>query len=305
MSDRTWFYASQGQQQGPYPEAQLRDLIARGTITPDTLVWSEGMANWQRAGEISGLVSGGAAPPAIPRRGMPGQGMPGQGMPATTGGVAAGQALSIEFGIWAITWRTLLAWISFCVVIPIPWVIVWYCRWMVSCVHVAGRPNLSFTGRALTILWWCLGALVLSICINLTGIRYLGAVMILVQLVLYWLGTKWFVANIASNGQPLGLSFSGSIWAYVGWILLGALSAVTIIGWAWVYTAQTRWFCRNIQGTRRAIVFNGTGLQYLWRMLVAGLVCWLIIPIPWIARWIIRWKASQVALVERGAHFNT
>ena len=28
MSDRSWFYASQGQQQGPYPEIQLRDLIA-------------------------------------------------------------------------------------------------------------------------------------------------------------------------------------------------------------------------------------------------------------------------------------
>jgi len=38
MPSRSWFYASQGQQQGPYPEAQLRDLIARGAIRPDTLV---------------------------------------------------------------------------------------------------------------------------------------------------------------------------------------------------------------------------------------------------------------------------
>src|SRR6202522_1899507 len=118
MSERTWFYASQGQQQGPYSEAQLRELFAKGIVTPGTLLWSEGMANWQRAAEIPGLFSGGWAPPAIPA----------QGMPTTTGGVA-GQALSIEFGIWAITWRTLLAWISFCFVIPIPWVIVWYCRW--------------------------------------------------------------------------------------------------------------------------------------------------------------------------------
>jgi GYF domain 2 len=299
MSERTWFYASQGQQQGPYPETQLRELSAKGIVTPDTLVWSEGMANWQRAADIPGLFSGGVVPPLIP-----GQASSAQGLPATTDGLAAGQALSIEFGIWAITWRTLLAWIGFLFVIPIPWVIVWYCRWMVSCVHVAGRPNLSFTGRALTILWWCLGTLVLSICISLTGIRYLNAVMIVVQLVLYWLGTKWFVANIASNGQPLGLSFTGTIWAYVGWIILGVLSAVTIIGWAWVYTAQTRWFCRNIEGTRRAIVFNGTGLQYLWRVLVASLVCWLIIPIPGIVRWIVRWKASQIALVERGPYSN-
>ena len=50
MASRSWFYASEGQQQGPYPEIQLRDLIARGTVTADTLVWTEGMAGWQKAG---------------------------------------------------------------------------------------------------------------------------------------------------------------------------------------------------------------------------------------------------------------
>jgi GYF domain 2 len=49
MSNRAWFYASGGQQHGPYPEVQLREFIARGTVTPDTLVWTEGMVNWQRA----------------------------------------------------------------------------------------------------------------------------------------------------------------------------------------------------------------------------------------------------------------
>ena len=39
MSDRSWFFASQGQQQGPYPEAQLHDLIAKGIVTAATLVW--------------------------------------------------------------------------------------------------------------------------------------------------------------------------------------------------------------------------------------------------------------------------
>jgi GYF domain 2 len=50
MSNRSWFFASQGQQQGPYPEVKLREFIARGTVTADTLVWSEGMADWQKAG---------------------------------------------------------------------------------------------------------------------------------------------------------------------------------------------------------------------------------------------------------------
>src|SRR3979409_1494587 len=69
MSNRSWFYASDGQQQGPYPEAQLRDLITRGTVRADTLVWTEGMAGWQKAGDIPGMVPGGSGPPSIPQAG--------------------------------------------------------------------------------------------------------------------------------------------------------------------------------------------------------------------------------------------
>jgi hypothetical protein len=79
------------------------------------------------------------------------------------------------------------------------------------------------------------------------------------------------------------------------------LSVITIIGWAWVYTAMIRWFCRNIQGTRREVVFKGTGLQYLWRMVVTVIASSFIIPIPWVMRWLLRWQASQTELVERGA----
>src|SRR5258708_39702430 len=71
MSNQSWFYAADGQQQGPFPEAQLRDLITRGTVGADTLVWTEGMSGWQRAGEIPGLVSGGSGPPAISQAGGP------------------------------------------------------------------------------------------------------------------------------------------------------------------------------------------------------------------------------------------
>ena len=60
MSDRSWFFAFEGKQQGPYPEDQLREFIAKRMIKPDTLVWSEGMAGWQKAGDIPGLLSGGS-----------------------------------------------------------------------------------------------------------------------------------------------------------------------------------------------------------------------------------------------------
>jgi hypothetical protein len=41
-----WFYESGGTQQGPVSETDLDRLLAEGKITPDTLVWREGMAGW-------------------------------------------------------------------------------------------------------------------------------------------------------------------------------------------------------------------------------------------------------------------
>ena len=41
-----WFYESGGSQQGPVSEVELDRLIAEGKITPDTLIWREGMAGW-------------------------------------------------------------------------------------------------------------------------------------------------------------------------------------------------------------------------------------------------------------------
>lgn len=292
MSNRSWFFASQGQQQGPYPEAQFRELIVGGTVGADTLVWTEGMANWQRAGDIPGLLSAASGQPTASYSAGP---------PAGAGILGSG-SLSIDFGIWEFVWRSLALLIGALFVIPLPWILVMYCRWIVSCTHVPARPNLTFTGRPVTVLWWYLGAIVVSVCLGLTGIRYVNALTILIQFGLYWLAIKWFVANIASNGQPLGLSFSGSYWGYLGWNILAALSIITIIGWAWVYTAQLRWLFRHIEGTRREVVFKASGLQYLWRTVVVVFACFFIIPIPWALRWIMRWQASQTVLVERTAY---
>lgn len=42
-----WHYASNNQPQGPVPLSEFRHLINNGTITPDTLVWRQGMPQWQ------------------------------------------------------------------------------------------------------------------------------------------------------------------------------------------------------------------------------------------------------------------
>jgi GYF domain 2 len=284
MSNKSWFFAAEGKQQGPYPEAQFHDFIARGAITPDTLVWTEGMAGWQKAGEIPGLLTASGYPPTL------------------AGGGYGGGTLSIDFGIWEFVWRSIVLFLGLITVIPAPWALVWYIKWIVAQVGVPGRPNMSFVGNALTLVPWYFGFIVLAIIVGVIGSKALSNLLSIAQIALYWLFLRWLIANLASNGQPLGLSFSGSFWAYLGWTLLTVISFITIIGWAWVYAAQVRWICRNIQGTHRQIVFNGTGLQYLWRIIVALLLSSLIIPIPWVWRWLMQWQASQTELVERGAY---
>ncbi len=48
-----WFYeAAPGQQQGPVTDGELNDLVAAGRITQTTLVWQDGMAEWQPLREV-------------------------------------------------------------------------------------------------------------------------------------------------------------------------------------------------------------------------------------------------------------
>jgi uncharacterized RDD family membrane protein YckC len=60
-----WYYVDAGQQAGPVDDAQLDELQRSGRIQPDTLVWREGMANWQAYQEVKPAAPGvaGGAPP--------------------------------------------------------------------------------------------------------------------------------------------------------------------------------------------------------------------------------------------------
>jgi hypothetical protein len=294
MSNRSWFFASQGQQQGPYPEAQLRGFIASGAVTADTLVWSEGMAGWQKAGEIPGLLSGASVPPAF---------APSGGSLTSSAGGHDGEPLSIELGIWEFLARSLLFVIGLVLVIPAPWVATSFYRWIVERLRVPQRPHLGFTGQPGDI-WYVFVIMGLCSYAGLSGVSYLPFILIPLQAFLSWITVRWTVANISSEGRQLPLSFAGSPWGYVGWYVLLYISAITIIGWAWVTTAWLRWICRNITGTKRDIVFNGSGWQVLWRTMAFVLVMALIIPIPWALGWYARWYVSQFALVERTAYAN-
>lgn len=61
------YVAVNNQQTGPFNEEALKQMVAQGTLTPDTLVWKQGMANWSKASEVpevAGLFP--QAPPPIP-----------------------------------------------------------------------------------------------------------------------------------------------------------------------------------------------------------------------------------------------
>ncbi len=65
---KTWFYAINPNQRESAPEGALQSLVAGGILKPETLVWSEGMANWAPASQaLPHLFSGaGAPPPPLP-----------------------------------------------------------------------------------------------------------------------------------------------------------------------------------------------------------------------------------------------
>jgi hypothetical protein len=56
MSEAGWYYAVDGQRMGPVPLEQLRRVASGGQLGADDLVWTQGMADWQPAATIPGLM---------------------------------------------------------------------------------------------------------------------------------------------------------------------------------------------------------------------------------------------------------
>ena len=50
-----WHLAENGQTKGPFPTAQLQQMVAQGGFTRETLVWTQGQDGWKKAGEVGAL----------------------------------------------------------------------------------------------------------------------------------------------------------------------------------------------------------------------------------------------------------
>lgn len=53
-----WYYARNGERQGPVQRAKLQQLARDGWLTADDLVWTSGMPAWAAAGDVPELAGG-------------------------------------------------------------------------------------------------------------------------------------------------------------------------------------------------------------------------------------------------------
>jgi hypothetical protein len=95
-----WYYAKDGQQVGPVDELEFARLVLGVVVTGTTLVWCEGMAQWQpysqvwREGMPDWRSAAPAAPPATPTSGEP---APVAGAPGATPASASPHMASTVF----------------------------------------------------------------------------------------------------------------------------------------------------------------------------------------------------------------
>ena len=67
-NQQAWHVSIDGQSSGPYDSTAIKELITKNKMTVTSLVWSEGMENWQAAGEIDSLnkLFSKPTPPPLP-----------------------------------------------------------------------------------------------------------------------------------------------------------------------------------------------------------------------------------------------
>jgi GYF domain 2 len=283
MADRQWYTAIGGQQAGPYSEEQFRDLIAANRVTADTLVWCTGMDNWTKAGAIPGLMSGAPRPPPLP-------------LPASSAAAAAGaaEALATDVRVWPLIGRSIVVALGQLLILPAPWAVTSYYRWFVGHLQLPGGRRAAFTGRPEDI-WYIF---MLNALLGYAGVinNYLQLATVFLAPLFLLIILRWFVPNLTWQGQTAPLRFTGTYWPMLGWYVLAIISVISIIGWAWVTTAWTRWMCRHVEGGARRLLFTASGWGLLWRSIVFFLSRLVIVPIPWSVHWYVRWLVSQFAV---------
>ena len=216
----------------------------------------------------------------------------------------------IEFtgtGFQALGWSLYYLLLSI-FIIPTAWGAVALYRWLIRNLKLSDGTKASFSGLVEQV--W--GYFVLSMLLgfvpllsrtveNTTTAAYVSyGLSILTLPISALIGLKimrWFIGNIKFNDGTV-TRFVGEYVPYLGWLIFISLSALTIIGWAWVAVAFLRWLFRNVEAGTNKVEFLGSGWGLLWRCILAGLASIFIIPIPWVYLWVFKWIIGNIVITQ-------
>ena len=283
MAWNYYFKDRSGGQNGPVTLEELVILARSGRIAPEALVWAEGGEAMAAAKhpELAAIFAQIATAP-----------------PGVSGPLRA------SFPVWRLFWRSIVFGFAILLILPAPWAGLWFYRWLAGHVALPGGRRLSLQS-GLGECWYIFAGLGLVDYIGpafsqTSGQGAASVVALVLSVLLTVRLIDWFCRSLVVESGGLSLAFEGGFWPYLGWVLLLAISTLSIIGWAWVLKYQIRWLCSKITGTH-AFEFIGEGLSLLWRTLALVVAFAFLLPIPWALRWFAEWYASQIVVTPRVA----
>ncbi|MDF1740216.1 MAG: CD225/dispanin family protein [Verrucomicrobiales bacterium] len=117
-----WYYASNGQQQGPVSQEQLMELFQKGEVKTSDLVWNETMTDWVPFGNVPSLsqaAPAGAAPAQSP---APASAAPASAAPRSAPAAAAASTAPSTGGenIPNYLWQSIVCMVLCCLPLAIP-----------------------------------------------------------------------------------------------------------------------------------------------------------------------------------------
>jgi len=187
--------------------------------------------------------------------------------------------------------------------IPLAWVNAAIARWICQSTAFSDgtTPNFRGTGGEV-VVWHVLLVLLLALQVmmrsaDVTSIAMVFGMSYVVIVGIALMLLKWFVYNVQLN-PGLQLTFTGSFIGLLAWYVVLLASICTVIGWAWVVVAMYRWIAQNTKGQGIAIDFRASAVEFLWRGIafIAGSL--LIVTIPFLLVWFMRWMIGQFVLIR-------
>jgi hypothetical protein len=198
----------------------------------------------------------------------------------------------------------LLSVVAALVIVPLAWVTAAAARWFCRHTRFSDATTIEFRGTGgEAVVWHAFFVLIVAgqqfllreVAGDPTGMLlvFVSGYVLLVYILLMLI--KWFVYNVKIEPGP-AMSFNGSYLALAGWQLLNLALLCTLVGWAWGVAAQYRWMAKSIKGRGLRFEFHGKGHEILWRTLAVAAGSALIVTIPWLTVWLMRWLMANVTM---------